>query len=111
MTKGLSLLFIPVTFLLSGCAMFSAWKSIPPPGGCDQCHTAAITSDWQVAYKAPVLTDERGREYFQTEQYTMPRGDKPASPMDVRKVEELRCFECHRTPNAAHKERAGRFHH
>ncbi|KAF0221317.1 MAG: hypothetical protein FD174_455 [Geobacteraceae bacterium] len=109
--KSLFLLPISAAVLLAGCTMFTAWKSIPPPGGCDQCHTIAISNDWQVAYKAPILTDERNREYFQTEQYTMPRGDKPDSPVDVRKVEELRCFECHRTPNAAHKGRMGRFHH
>lgn len=111
MIKTRFLLFIPAMLTLAGCAMFSAWKAIPPPGGCDQCHTAPISSDWQVAYKPPILSDERGREYFQTEQYTVPRGDKPTSPMDVRKVEELRCFECHKTPNAAHTERKGRFHH
>jgi hypothetical protein len=25
--------------LLAGCAMFKSWQAIPPPGGCDQCHT------------------------------------------------------------------------
>ena len=97
--------------LLCGCAMFSSWESIPPPGGCDQCHTVAITNDWAVTYKAAMLTDERNRNYFQTEQYSIPRNDKPVSSLEVRKVEELRCFECHRSPNPAHKERKGRFHH
>jgi hypothetical protein len=70
-----------------------------------------IGNDWQVTYRAPILTDERSREYFQTEQYTMPRGDKPASSVNVRQVEELQCFECNRAPDAAHRERKGRFHH
>jgi hypothetical protein len=94
-----------------GCAMISAWKSIPPPGGCDQCHTVAIGHDWQVTYKAPYLTDERNREYFQSAQTTMPKGERPASSLDLRKVEELRCFECHRSPNLQHLEMKGRYHH
>jgi hypothetical protein len=91
--------------------MLSAWQSIPPPGGCDQCHTLPISSNWQVAYKAPILSDERNRDYFKTEEYTMPRTERPASSLELRKVDELQCFECHRAPNASHKGRMGRFHH
>lgn len=98
-------------FLTTGCAMLMSWKSIPPPGGCDQCHSVPINTNWQVAYKAPILTDERERPYFQTEGYTMPRPDKPASSLDIRKVEELPCFECHKSPTPAHKGRIGKFHH
>jgi hypothetical protein len=95
-----------------GCTMFTAWKSIPPPGGCDQCHTLPISTNWQVAYKAPNLRDERDRNYFQTEKYSMPANEtQPASALEKRKVEEQRCFECHRAPSTAHKERMGRFHH
>lgn len=95
----------------SGCAMFTAWKTIPPPGGCDQCHTVPISANWQVAYKAPMLNDEKNRNYFQTEAYTMPHAGRPDSPLEQRKVEELQCFNCHKSPNLAHKERGGRFHH
>jgi hypothetical protein len=91
--------------------MFGAWRSIPPPGGCDQCHSGAITNDWRVTYKAPILNDERGREAFQTSEYSMPKTDKPESTLEVRKVQELKCFECHKTPNKAHTTRSGRFHH
>jgi hypothetical protein len=110
------LIFLPLLIVACccGCAMLTAWKSIPPPGGCDQCHTVPISNNWQVAYKAPNLTDERSNKpYFQTEQYTMQQttGTRPQSELDKRKVEEQRCFECHRSPNAAHKERMGRFHH
>ncbi len=94
-----------------GCTMFSAWKSIPPPGGCDQCHTVAIANNWQLTYQSPFLADEKNREYFQTEQFSMPRIEQPSSSLDLRKVQELKCFECHHAPNAAHKGRAGRFHH
>lgn len=111
MSKSLILIPLAALSLLQGCSMFTSWKTIPPPGGCDQCHTLPISSNWQVAYHAPALSDERNRLPFQTEQYSMPVPDKPASSLDVRKVEEQRCFECHRTPNAAHKERKGRFHH
>ncbi len=100
-----------LALISGGCAMFSAWKTIPPPGGCDQCHTVAISADWQVAYRAPFLNDERNRLPFQTAEQTMPQVDKPGSTLDVRKVEELRCFECHKAPSSAHRERKGRFHH
>jgi hypothetical protein len=108
------ILAVPFIFLMTtGCTMFSAWKSIPPPGGCDQCHTVPISSNWQVAYKAPVLSSERNpnQPYFQTEQYTMPQTGKPESSLETRKVEELKCFECHKSPSPAHKGRKGRFHH
>ena len=111
MTSIRPLVVVPLSFLLTACAMFSAWKSIPPPGGCDQCHTTQISADWQVAYKAPILTDERNREFFQTPEYTMPKKDQPSSVLDLRKVEELKCFECHKSPSPAHTGRAGRFHH
>lgn len=104
-------LILPLLFTLCGCTMFGAWRTIPPPGGCDQCHTVSITNNWKVAYAAPNLTDERNREFFQTEAYNMPVTSQPNAVLEVSKVAELRCFECHKTPNAAHKERKGRFHH
>jgi hypothetical protein len=97
--------------LLQGCAMFSAWKTIPPPGGCDQCHAVPINYNWQLVYKAPILNDERNRLSFQTEQGTMPQQAKPASSLDVRKMEEQQCFDCHRLPNSKHRGRMGNFHH
>ena len=105
------MLLVFTLIFVSGCSMFTAWRTIPPPGGCDQCHTVAISNDWRVTYKAAYLTDERDREYFQTEEFTMPRADRAASSLELRKVEELKCFACHRSPNAAHKGRKGRFHH
>lgn len=99
-------------FMQSGCTMIMAWKSIPPPGGCEQCHTGSISADWRVTYKAPNLTDERSREAFQTAEYSMPtRPGQPASSLEVRKIQDLKCFECHRSPNTEHKGRSGRFHH
>jgi hypothetical protein len=109
--RMLPLLFAGAVFCVTGCAMFTAWKTIPPPGGCDQCHTVPISTNWQVTYKAPMLSDERGGEYFQTAHQTMPQPPRPASALDLRKVEELQCFECHKAPTPAHQERKGRFHH
>ena len=109
--KTCSLLLLGVAALVSGCAMFTAWKTIPPPGGCDQCHTVPISANWQVAYKAPMLSDERGGEYFQTAQQTLPQPPRPASALELGKVEELACFECHKSPTPAHRERKGKFHH
>jgi hypothetical protein len=100
-------------FLVTGCAMFSAWRSIPPPGGCDQCHTLPISNNWSVTYQVVALTDERTSKppYFQTEKYTVPAGEKPRSSLDVLKVEDERCFDCHRSPTQAHRQRVGRYHH
>jgi hypothetical protein len=97
--------------VLCGCAMFSSWKAIPPPGGCDQCHTVPIGNNWQVTYQAPHLTDERNREYFQSAEATMPARGRLDSSLDLRKAEDLQCFECHRAPNQQHVERKGRYHH
>lgn len=97
---------------LPGCSMFTAWKSIPPPGGCDQCHSAELTANWSVAYRAANVADERGQLAFQTPQYNAPiRPTQPSSALDLRKTEEQRCFDCHYAPTPAHKERKGRFHH
>lgn len=96
---------------LNGCAMFQAWKSIPPPGGCDQCHTVAISANWQVAYKPANVADERGRQAFQTPEYNVVTQGNQTSPIESKKLEELRCFECHKSPTPAHRERMGRFHH
>jgi hypothetical protein len=91
--------------------MFSAWKSIPPPGGCDQCHTVAISTNWEVTYRPAAVADERGRLYFQTPEYNSTLQGRQESPLDTKKVEELACFECHKAPTPEHQGRTGRFHH
>jgi hypothetical protein len=103
--------FCGLFFLSAGCAMFTAWKAIPPPGGCDQCHTVPIGDRWELAYKAPTLTDEKDRKAWQTEKYNMPSKEKPSSSLEVRKTTDEKCFECHRTPTPSHKGRTGRYHH
>ncbi len=92
------------------CAMFTAWKAIPPPGGCDQCHSVPISSNWTVAYKAPTLSDEKDTKSFQTAASTMPPLEKPASSLEVRKTADEECFACHRAPTPSHKGRMGKFH-
>ncbi|OEU53108.1 MAG: cytochrome C [Desulfuromonadales bacterium C00003096] len=93
---------------LCGCAMFTAWKAIPPPGGCDQCHTVPINANWTVAYTPATLSDESGRYSWQTEESILPEQD---SPMQQQKISEEPCFRCHRGPSKAHTERVGRYHH
>lgn len=105
------LLLCAAVFSISGCAMFTAWKSIPPPGGCDQCHTTAISANWQATYKPASISDERGRLYFQTPEYNQPNLGGQKSPLDEKKVEERACFDCHKAPTPAHKQHKGRFHH
>lgn len=108
--------FLPALILLAialpGCSMFTAWKSIPPPGGCDQCHTVEVSANWSVGYQAATISDERGQLAFQTPQYNTPiRKNQPASALELRKNEDSRCFECHSAPNVKHEGRTGRYHH
>ncbi len=105
------LALMALVFTVSGCAMFTAWKSIPAPGGCDQCHTVSINANWKVTYQVANIADERGRLNFQTPEYNQPNLGGKESPLETKKVEEKACFDCHKAPNAAHKERKGRFHH
>jgi hypothetical protein len=109
--KLLFLLLAGTLFLLSSCAMLRSWRSIPAPGGCEECHKVPISSNWQITFKPATLTDERHRESFQTPERIMPAAQKPASPLDKQKVEELACFDCHTAPNDSHKNVKGKFHH
>ena len=112
MAKSVVYSCIPAVFLLlCGCAMFTAWRSIPPPGGCEQCHTVPINSNWNLAYQAPILHDEQNREYFQTSAYNMPKADQPNSSLELRKDDDPKCFDCHKAPDVAHKGRMGHYHH
>jgi len=97
--------------LLASCTMFTAWRSIPAPGGCEECHKLPISANWQVTYRPAILSDERNRPYFQTEEYSLSTAGKPASPVEKRKLEELACFECHNAPDSSHKGLKGKFHH
>lgn len=109
--KQVLLLIAVVVAGLGGCAMFTSWKSIPPPGGCDQCHSVAISSNWRIAYKPVTVADERGRQAFQTPEYNQTLPGRQNSPLEQKKLQELRCFECHKSPTPAHQGRMGRFHH
>ena len=103
-----------IAILLStqtGCNMFKAWRSIPAPGGCEECHKVPISSNWQATYKPATLTDERGGYAFQKAESVQPPSQKPASSLEMQKVEQLACFECHNAPNAAHRQLKGNFHH
>jgi hypothetical protein len=109
--KHLMLILLGAIFLLPSCRMFAAWRSIPAPGGCDECHTVPISANWQVSYKPVSLNDETGRNSFQSPESLMPRTDKPASTLEQQKVEGLACFECHNAPDSSHKTMKGKFHH
>jgi len=97
-----------VAAALCGCAMFGAWKAIPPPGGCDQCHTKKISANWQVAYTPATIHAETGKEPWQKPESVLP--NEP-SPLEQRKITEQRCFRCHKTPDKVHAEYKGRYHH
>jgi len=98
-------------YMLTACTMFKAWRSIPAPGGCDECHKVPISANWQISYKPAVLYDERGGHSFQQPASLMPASDKPATAQDKQKVEQVQCFECHNSPDATHKTMKGNFHH
>ena len=107
-------LLLPMTvlvFAVSGCAMITSWKSIPVPGGCDQCHMVAISANWKVSYQVADVSDERGRLAFQTPEYNQALTTRQENPLEAKKVEEKACFDCHRSPNSQHRDRKGRFHH
>lgn len=108
-------LLLPLTalllYMLTACTMFSAWRSIPAPGGCEECHKVPITANWQVTFRPVTLNDERGGNSFQSPASLTSRIDKPASMAEKQKVEQLPCFDCHNAPNASHRGRAGKFHH
>ena len=100
-----------LVFAIGGCAMFSTWKSIPAPGGCDQCHILEISTNWQVSYQGANVADERGRLSFQTPEYNQRVPARQENPLEARKVEEKACFDCHKSPTPQHRDRKGRFHH
>lgn len=97
--------------LLSSCAMFTAWRSIPAPGGCEECHKVPISANWQVSLRPATLNDERNRESFQTPESVLTAVEKPATSLDKQKIEGLACFECHNAPDSKHKNVKGKFHH
>ena len=88
-------LLLTVTLVVWGCAMFGSWKSIPPPGGCDQCHTLPISTTGRSAYKPATLNDETGRTPWQQPESCLP---PETSPLEEKKVTEQRCFRCHKGP-------------
>ena len=98
-------------YSLTACTMFSAWRSIPAPGGCEECHKVPISANWQVSFKPVTLTDERGREAFQLPESLDLKSERPATAQEKQKVEQLPCFDCHNSPDVIHKGRKGNFHH
>lgn len=108
MKRTVTLLLV-LSLAVLGCTMFRAWKAIPPPGGCDQCHTEPISNDWQVAYKPATINDETGRYAWQQPESMAPPADR--SRLEEKKLSEQRCFRCHKGPNRAHIEYQGRYHH
>jgi len=97
------------TGFLLGCTMFSAWKTIPPPGGCDQCHQLEISTNWVATYKPVQLNDESGKYTWQQPESLL--GKAVPEEIEQQKVTEQRCFRCHKSPDQAHQERQGRYHH
>jgi len=93
---------------LSGCVMFTSWTSIPPPGGCDRCHTVAINANWRATITPVQLTREDGTPPWQQEESVLPAATAPA---EQQLLSDERCFRCHREPDDSHREQSGRYHH
>lgn len=98
-----------LVILATGCAMFGMWRSIPPPGGCDRCHTLEISTDWKASVKPVALTGEDGKPSWQRSESVIP--PPPDSPLLQQMVSDEECFRCHREPDAAHRGRRGSYHH
>lgn len=94
---------------LSGCAMFSSWTAIPPPGGCDRCHTVAISANWRATITPVQLTGEVGKPAWQREG-SMTTGT-PDSQVEQQLLSDERCFRCHNEPDDKHREQRGNYHH
>lgn len=94
--------------VLTGCAMIGGWRSIPPPGGCDRCHTVAINADWRATITAAQLSREDGTPPWQQEGAVLPT---PPSPVEQQLLQDERCFRCHREPDGSHQGYRGRYHH
>ncbi|PLX96387.1 MAG: cytochrome C [Desulfuromonas sp.] len=103
-----SILLFGVVLFCGACAMFSSWKSIPAPGGCDQCHRVPIAADWTVTLVPAKLHDETDQEHWQRANSVLPEQE---GRVEVQKVSERRCFRCHKGPNRAHADYQGRYHH
>ena len=106
MSRRLALILTGVT--LGGCAMFLTARSIPPPGGCDKCHKAEISSNWEAGVTTAVLQDELDRHNWQKPEALFP---DPESPLEQQKISELQCVRCHKSPDALHRGYQGRYHH
>jgi len=106
MLRRLTLIVTALT--LGGCAMFLTAKAIPPPGGCDQCHRATISSNWEAGVSTVALHDELDRHNWQKPESVLP---DPESPLEQQKITEQRCFRCHRGPDENHRTYRGRYHH
>lgn len=109
--KFLLLCLAGALLTLNACTMMKAWRSIPVPGGCEECHKVPISTNWQVSIKPVGLNDERGGLSFQQPDSLMMRIDKPASSIEKQKIEGLACFDCHNAPDSQHKKMKGKFHH
>lgn len=104
-------ILIPFALILAGicgCAMLGSWKAIPPPGGCDQCHTKQISANWEAAIVPARITSETGTEPWQSPESVVP--EEP-SPLEEKKLTEQRCFRCHNAPDLKHRKYRGRYHH
>lgn len=99
---------IVTVIALSGCVMFSSWTAIPPPGGCDRCHSVPINANWRATLTPVKLAREDGTPPWQQEESVL---TTTSSPVEQQLISDERCFRCHRDPDNTHGERRGSYHH
>ena len=91
--KIIPLLIVSIgLFILCSCTVFYPKQSATAPVmQSPKPLTLPVGKNWQVIEEAPVLTNERERLPFQTEQSVQPEGaTKPVSPEGNRKIETSR---------------------
>jgi hypothetical protein len=102
------LVIVVVASVLLGCAMLTAWQSIPPPGGCDQCHKFKISANWVASFESVKSVDETGQITGQKSGTVLDKtilGD-----MEPQEVPEQYCFRCHKSPDGVHLDYKGSYH-
>ncbi len=112
---------------IAGCVAGHLTRDIPPPGGCDRCHTSRISSNWELAFTPVQIGREGGvveaRDIVLQEVQRLPVHEKvPVRRLEVYAAQTppetvgdaetgIQCFACHKSPGPPHEKTRGQFPH